>query len=330
VAAEAQRAVDARAPGRDERHRLEERLIGGVAPRDRVAVGGGQTAVGQASRIVVEDLVVVPQRDERVARVQLAQRRVGAVQRVLGAVVGERLGRAAFVVAHRRPVRARVLDVGVDVVAEADDEVEVVLARHHLVGVVEAVRVVGARVEREAHGLARVIRHRGLEAPDRTVLVARLEAVVVVLAGLQAAHARLDRVVAAGVRADRAACDDVLEVLVARHLEPDAAGALDVVDDRRQRDPLRRRVAAQDALRELAAAQQLTPTSPTREPPVRARRTTAPAPPARARNWRRDCMRPPSVGPDVTAGAYPGPTAGCCRACASGPARAWSAAWPAR
>jgi hypothetical protein len=62
-------------------------------------------------------------------------------------------------------------------------------------------------------------------------------------------------VVAAGVRGDRLARDDVLEVLVARHLEPHAAGALDVVEDRGERDPLRRRVAAQHALREAPAAQ---------------------------------------------------------------------------
>ena len=83
-----------------------------------------------------------------------AQRRIGAVERVLRAVVVERDGLAQDAGAHRlrahqvvadRPAGGeRVARLRVDVVAERDDEVEV-LARHRVVGVVVAVGEVGAR-----------------------------------------------------------------------------------------------------------------------------------------------------------------------------------------
>ena len=74
----------------EERHRLEVRLVAGPLARGRVALARGQAAGRVAAGVVVLHLVVVPDRDHREARVQLAQRLVGAVERVLGAVVLER------------------------------------------------------------------------------------------------------------------------------------------------------------------------------------------------------------------------------------------------
>ena len=180
---------------------------------------GGRPPSGRAAGVVVLDLVVVPQHHGREARLDLAQRLVRAVQRVLLAVLVERLGRADvvdaglargllgaadLVVAHACAVLDRVVGLVVDVVAEADDEVEV-LARHRLVRVVVAVRVVLAGPEGEAHGLQRVGRQRGAEAPDGAVLGRRREAVVVLLVGLEARDPRLDVVVDAP-RRSAAAC----------------------------------------------------------------------------------------------------------------------------
>ena len=78
----------------------------------------------------------------------------------------------------------RVVVLGVDVVAEADHEVEVLL-RQQRVGVEIAEREVLAGEEGEANRLVRVGRERGPEAPDRALLVARREAVVVLLVRLR-------------------------------------------------------------------------------------------------------------------------------------------------
>src|SRR3954469_21338316 len=252
--AEVQPAVDPARALREERHRLEERLVRGVPARGRVVQARVQPAAGRGARVVVLHLVVVPDRDDRELRVQAAQRRVRAVARVLVAVAGERAG--DLVVAHAGPVLLGVVGLGIDVVAEVDHEVEV-LARHQLVGVVEAVRVVGAGEERELDRLLGVRRQRRLEARHRRVLVTCLEAVVVALVRLEAGQPRLHRMIARAARRDRLARHHLAEGRVVRPLELDRAGAADVVEQRQQRDPVRRRVAGQHPLRERAAAQQL-------------------------------------------------------------------------
>ena len=233
-------------------------------------MAGRQAAVRRAAGVVVLDLVVVPQHHGREARLDLAQRLVRAIQRVLLAVLVERLGRADvvdaglaggllgaadLVVAHARAVLDRVVGLVVDVVAEADDEVEV-LARHRLVRVVVAVRVVLAGPEGEAHGLQRVGRQRGAEAPDGAVLGRRREAVVVLLVGLEARDPRLDVVVDGRGGRQPLVGDHVAEVLVGRHLEVEADPALGVGQARPQRDRARRRLARHDAFREAPAARQ--------------------------------------------------------------------------
>ena len=199
----------------------------------------------------------------------LLQRLVRAVQRVLVAVVLERvrgqrdapvnrLRRAAdLVVADGRPVGLGVVALVVDVVAEADHEVEVLLGRHQLVAVVEAVRVVRAAEEREADRLVGVERQRGAEAPDGRVSGRRREAVVVLLVGLQTRDLRLDRVVLRRAGLDVLVRDDVLEGTVGGDFERDRAGLLDAVDARPQGDAGRRRIAGDDPVGELASAQRL-------------------------------------------------------------------------
>ena len=256
------------ARGRRVGHRLEEGLVGGRLALLGVVVLGREPAVGRAAGVVVLDLVVVPEHHGREARLHLAQRLVGAIERVLLAVVVQRLGGARvvdaglprlllgaadLVVAHPRPVLDRVVGLVVDVVAQAHDEVEV-LARHRLVRVVVAVGVVLAGPEGEAHGLQRVGRQRGAEAPDGAVLGRRGEAVVVLLVGLQAGDPRLDVVVDGRGGRQPLVGDDVAEVLVGRHLEVEADLALGVGQPRPQRDRARRRLARHDALGEAPAA----------------------------------------------------------------------------
>ena len=196
---------------------------------------------------------------------QPPERLVGAVEGVLRAVLRQRgclvhgravvrVGLADRVVADGAPVADHGGALGVDVVAERDDEVEVVAGQQR-VGVVVAVREVRAGEEAEAHGRPRVGRQRRLEAPDRAVAVARLEAVVVPPMRLEAGHPRLDGVAGRGRGEDVAACDHPPEVGVARHLEPYAPGAAGLVHDGQQRDRARRRIAGQHALGEAAAAE---------------------------------------------------------------------------
>ena len=80
--------------------------------------------------VVVLDLVVVPDRDEGVGGVQVLQALVALVEPVLLAVLVERLHVAVAVRAGGIGARAARVGVGlVDVVAEADDEVQVLLLR---------------------------------------------------------------------------------------------------------------------------------------------------------------------------------------------------------
>ena len=197
---------------------------------------------------------------------QAAQVGVAAIQRVLVPVVLERdalahdvrvarVGRADPVVAHARAVGERVVALVVDVVADVDDEVDV-LARHQGVGVVVAVGEVLAGEVGELDRLVGVGRQRRREAPDRAVLGARREAVEVALVGAQAADPRLDRVVEATVGAHEGPGHDVAEVRLARHLELDLAGAADAVHARPQRDAAGSRIAGDHAVGEGATVQQ--------------------------------------------------------------------------
>ena len=80
------------------------------APRVRPALRRIEPAVRRPARVVVLHLVVVPDRDHRERGVEVAQDLVGAVERVLGAVVGERQRLAHVVVGVRglaSPMRRR-------------------------------------------------------------------------------------------------------------------------------------------------------------------------------------------------------------------------------
>src|SRR4051812_34529587 len=267
-AAEPQRAVDAVAADRRRvRHRLEERLVGGPLAGEGEAQLRREAAVLLAAGVVVLDLVVVPQHHGREARMDAPQRRVGAVEPVLRAVVVERdrgtlAGRAdaAGAVGTDR-ARPGLLRLRVDVVAEAEHEVQVVVG-HDVVGVVEAVREVLAGPEREAHGLLRVGRERGAEAADRPVRRARREAVEVLLVRAEARDARLQRMPAVAGRDDALRRDDPAEVAVARDLEVRADAPVDVVQARPQRDARGRRLARHDALGEPPAAGERRATAP--------------------------------------------------------------------
>ena len=168
------------------RHVLEEGLEAARAALEErhARVLGGRARL--VARPVVLDLVVVPDREQRVGGAERAQVGVGVVERVLVAVLRQRLDLgvavgAGLVLAHRLVVVVLL----VDVVAEADHEVQVVLVRQRGVGGVVAGLVVLAGEEGDPGGLARVGRPRGGEAPDGAVDRAGDEAVVVALARLE-------------------------------------------------------------------------------------------------------------------------------------------------
>jgi hypothetical protein len=122
------------------RSALPERLGGN---RD---VAGHVVVLGDQPGVVVLDLVIVPRGDEREARVRGLQIRVAAILGVAAAVVVER-HRLVADVAARSAVGRPIL---VDVVAEVNDEVDVLLGEV-FVGCVEARLEVLARYERELH-----------------------------------------------------------------------------------------------------------------------------------------------------------------------------------
>src|SRR4051794_26126978 len=259
-AAEPQRAVDAVAADRRRvRHRLEERLVGGPLAGEGEAQLRREGAGPLAPRGGVLGLVGVPQHHGREARMDAPQRWVGAVEPVLRAVVVERdrgtlAGRADAARAIGTDcARPGLLGLRVDVVAEAQHEVEVVVG-HDVVGVVEAVREVLAGPEREAHRLAGVGRQRGAEAADGAVGRAGGEAVEVLLVGAQASDARLQRVAAGARRGGALGGEGGGELAVGGDLEVGADAAVDVGQARPQRDAAGRRLARHDALGEPPAA----------------------------------------------------------------------------
>ena len=199
--------------------------------------------------------MVVPDGEHRKAGVHGPEARIGAVELVLAAVVVEALGQADLVRAHPAGLAALgVVGLGVDVVPEVDHEVEVLLG-HQRVGVVEAEGEVLAGEEGEAHRLARVRREGRAKAPDGARVVARGEAVEVLLVGVEAAHARLHRVVNGARGGHELARDHPAKPAVGGHLELDAPAAPDAGHTRPESDGAGRRVPGGDAFREAPAAQ---------------------------------------------------------------------------
>jgi hypothetical protein len=119
-------------------------------------------------------------------RVHRLQVRVGLVEAVLLPVLAEQLGVPIPVAAGGVAADAAAVRVLVDVIAEADDEIEVRLVGDRPLGVVEPGLVVLAGVEGDSDRGGGVERWGGLEAADRRLVVLRDEAVVVGTVGLQA------------------------------------------------------------------------------------------------------------------------------------------------
>ena len=181
-----------------------------------------------------------------------AQVGVGAVELVLVAVLLQRYRFAARI--GTNPVGAGlVVGLGVDVVAEVDDEIEVILG-HRGVRVVVAEGVVLAGEEGEADLLVGVGRQCGAEAANGTVLALSREAVVVLRVRLQALDLRLYREVGGRDRGDLLLRDDLAEALVGCDFERHRDLSGDVVQARPERHSSRGRVACDDALSEGAAS----------------------------------------------------------------------------
>ena len=178
------------------------------------------------------------------------------VDLILLAVVVQRLGVAVVargVLTHGW-LAAYVLGEAllVDVVPEADHEVEVLLGQVAVRGV-EAGDELLTREEPDPDRLTGALRPRGAEPAGRRVLVLGLEAVEVLVAWLQPRHARLGREVEL-LRDDRlAVAHDVLEVLVPGHLPPDDRAVVDALDPRPQGDAAGGGLAGGHALLEAPA-----------------------------------------------------------------------------
>jgi len=144
-------------------------------------------------RIVVLDLVVVPDAEEVVGCVHPLQVRVGLVEAVLLPVLRKRLDMAVVVMpvaSVRTPLRVSGL---VDVVTEADDQVDVLLIRHRGLGVVEAGLVLLAGVEEDLERALRVQRRTGPEGANLGVRVVREEAIEVLVVGPEAVDPGAER-----------------------------------------------------------------------------------------------------------------------------------------
>jgi hypothetical protein len=166
---------------------------------------------------VVVHLVVVPGDEPGEGGVGGLEVGIGLVLRVAVAVVLERddlrTGVRAHVAARDRVFVRAVL---VDVVAEVDDEVEI-LARHVPVGRVVAVLVLLAGGEREVQRVRRTGRS-GLRPAHRADLAAGTEAVEVLGAGPQAIELDVDAVAPLGSGLVLAAAHDAPEAVVERDL----------------------------------------------------------------------------------------------------------------
>ena len=205
------RAARQRPPA--QRHHLVIGLVG-VGPTlqegDRVDL----LLLGDRPGVVVVELVVVPGDDPGAEGVHGPQVRVGLVLRVADAVVLERSDLRPDMLADLA-VAARAL---VDVVAEVDDQVEVVLG-HVLVGGIQARLEVLARGEGEPQLIGlRARGGHGAGPGDRALGVAGAEAVPVRAVGVQAIHLDVDRVAELGRGDRRAAAHDLLHRVVGREL----------------------------------------------------------------------------------------------------------------
>ena len=264
-AAELRRAVDA---GRIAlhlhlRHRFEEGLVGVLAPlleRDPPDVAAVVEVL--VAGVVVLDLVVVPDHHEGMGRVHVLERLVALVQAVLLAVLVERLHVAVAVDAGGVAARAAVGALLVDVVAEAEDEVEVLLLRQPGLGVVEAGVPVLAGEVPDPDRLLRVRRRGRAELAHATLLALGEEAVEVLLAGLQPLDPVVDGVVAVLLGLHRDRLEHLVEALVGRHLDRQLRAAVDPREPGPDRDRLRRGEAGGNPVRELAALGERQPLPP--------------------------------------------------------------------
>ena len=211
----------------------------------RILLMGARLAVG----VVVLDLVVVPDREEGMGGVHRLQVRVGLVEAVLLPVLAEQL-RVPVVIDPCGVVANAGIGVLVDVVAEAEDQVEVLLVRDRPLGVVEARVPVLARVEGDPDRLARVQRRRGLEPADRRLRVLGDEAVEVVLVGLQAVDEGAGREVTILAGGDRLLRDDVAELPVGGDNDVQLGRPLDLAETGPELDALGSGKTGGDALLE--------------------------------------------------------------------------------
>jgi hypothetical protein len=172
--------------------------------------------------VVVGDLVVVPGHQPRARRVGGLQVGVRLVERVPDAIVIQRVRFGGAVLADViAPPRGLV-----DVVAEEDDQVEV-LGQHPVIGPVVTLLVLLAGGEREAQPLDGGAGGRGGPgAPDGTGLAAGPEPVPVPASRLQALDFHVNRVGPPGRGRHRALLDDLAHALVAGHLPVDADDAV--------------------------------------------------------------------------------------------------------
>ena len=179
---------------------------------------------------------------------------IGLVEAVLLAVLGEGLNVAV-------PVDSGVVDTGggavvvvalVDVVAEAEHQVEVLLLSERRVGRVIASLVVLTGEEADADRPVRVGRRKGPEATDSRVGPSRVEAVEVLAVRGQTTYSRVDGEVVPLERRDLLAPNDVTEATVLRNLEFQQRGAVDFAEAGPELDPTRRRLPGRDPVQEGA------------------------------------------------------------------------------
>ena len=201
--------------GHPERHPLEVGLVRLATAGGEVALHAGGVVLRTGVPRVVGDLVVVEDRDPRVPGVGGLQIGVSLVQGVpqpVSAQVGRLGGRHAIAHAGQagRSVAVRAVAVLVDVVADVQDQVEVLASSDAAVGTEVATGVVAAGDQRQPQGMddALLVR-RGLGAAGGTELSERLEAVPVSGVGPEVVDVHLDGVVAPGIGPHAPASDDV-------------------------------------------------------------------------------------------------------------------------
>ena len=172
-------------------------------------------------------------------------------QRVLVAVLGEPLDLAVAVGPGRVFALGLVELALIDVVAETDDEVEVVLAQESAMAGVVAGDVVLAAKDPDLDRSAGSRRWQGAELADARALAVGLEAVEVALVRIEPGDPRLDRMVELLSRTDLATLDDPVEAPVLRYLESESSAPLYVRELRPKRHRTVRGLSRGDALQKL-------------------------------------------------------------------------------